>query len=199
MKKYFICLLSSLVLFLCVSYFVGQYPSQSTQERLRKHAAEAKEYCLRNHLSMDYCFLVDFDVHFGRNRFFVWDFHRNKLVYSTICAHGRGGNSSLLSADFSNAHGSHCSSVGRYKVGVSRTMFNHTQIPCLELWGMDPTCSNAHARGILIHPSVAQIPTWPLPMLHRTLGCFGVSLRGFNKLKQFKEQTNQPVLLWAYN
>ena len=116
MKKYFICLLSSLVLFLCVSYFVGQYPSQSTQERLRKHAAETKEYCLRNHLSMDYCFLVDFDVHSGRNRFFVWDFHRNKVVYSTICAHGRGGNSSLLSADFSNAHGSHCSSVGRYKV-----------------------------------------------------------------------------------
>ena len=47
MKKYFICLLSSLVLFLCVSYFVGQYPSQSTQERLREHAAEASLNLLR--------------------------------------------------------------------------------------------------------------------------------------------------------
>lgn len=199
MKKIVYFLLFAIILFPCIAFFAGQYQSKFTRERLREHAAEAKVYCERNHLSTDYCFLVDFDVHSGRNRFFVWDFHRDKVVYSCICAHGMGGNSSLLSADFSNAIGSHCSSIGRYKVGGVRTMFNHKKIPCLEVWGLDPSCSNAHARGILIHPSVAQIPTWPLPMLHRTLGCFGVSLRGFNKLMQYKYRTNQPILLWAYN
>ncbi|MCR5504635.1 MAG: murein L,D-transpeptidase catalytic domain family protein [Elusimicrobiaceae bacterium] len=120
------------------------------------------------------------------------------MVYSTICAHGCGGNSTLMQVDFSNKPGSNCSSIGRYRLGIVRTMYNHKKIPCIEVSGLDSTCSNAHDRGILIHPSIAQFSTWPVPMFHRTKGCFGLSWRGFKKIKQFKSQTSKPILLWAY-
>ena len=177
---------------------MGHYQSPSTRERIRSHAKDALTYSKQHNFSTDYCFLVDFDIHSGKERFFVWDFNQDKVIYSTICAHGHGGNSTLTQADFSNERGSNCSSLGHYKVGGLRTMNNHKNVPCLEVHGLDSTNSNAHGRGILIHPSVAQFATWPVPMFHRTEGCFGLSWRGFQTIKQFMSQTSQPILLWAY-
>ena len=81
---------------------------------------------------------------------------------------------------------------------VARRMNSHSNMYCIEVDGLDPTYSNAHRRAILIHPSAWQFATYPIPVMWRTAGCFGTSLRAFRKLDEYKNMSNKPMLLWAY-
>jgi hypothetical protein len=93
MKKIFWLISIMILSVLIIWQFVANSISAETKQRAREYAAKAKVYCQQNGLRTDYCFLVDFDVHSGKNRFFVWDFEKEKIVYATICVHGRGGGS----------------------------------------------------------------------------------------------------------
>lgn len=197
MKK----ILSFFLVFLvsvAVWQIVANQISKETKQRAKDYAAKAKLYCKQNGYRTDYCFLVDFDVHSGKNRFFVWDFTKGKIVYSTICVHGHGGGSTYEKPVLSNKPGSKCSSEGKYRVGRKRMMNSHPNTPCFELDGLDPTCSNARNRAILIHPTAWQFATYPLPVMWRTAGCFGTSWIGFKKISNYKNMSNNPMLLWAY-
>ena len=77
-----------------------------------------KAYCDKNGCNTNYCFLVDFSIHSGKRRFFVWDFKGDSVKYASLCAHGYGKNSTLSKPVFSNVEGSYCSSLGKYKVGI---------------------------------------------------------------------------------
>lgn len=193
-------LLSFLILAIAVAamFVVGNINTPSTKSRAKEHAESALEYCKTHGLRTDYCILVDFDVHSGKNRFFVWDFNKKKIVYSTICEHGRGGKSTHRTPDFSNISGSKCTSLGKYHVLNKRHMYKYPSVPCYVLKGVDSTNSNAMARGILIHPDVSQIPTYPFPLHWRTEGCFGLSIRGFDVVDDYKKMSSKPMLLWAY-
>lgn len=196
-KKLIMLFLIAIVIVVGV-FVAGNINAPSTNARAREHAEAALEYCKANGLRTDYCILVDFDVHSGKNRFFVWDFTKHRIVYSTICEHGRGGKSTHRTPEFSNKCGSKCTSLGKYHVLNKRHMYNHPSVPCYVLKGVDSTNSNAMARGILIHPSVNQIPTFPFPLHWRTEGCFGLSLRGFDIVDEYKQMSSKPMLLWAY-
>jgi len=198
MKNIIIRTLVILVAIIAVIFIAGNINAPSTNRAAREHAEEALKYCKANGLRTDYCILVDFGVHPGKNRFFVWDFKKQEIVYSTICEHGRGGASTHVKPEFSNKKGSNCTSLGMYLVLNKRHMYNHKSVPCYELRGMDSTNSNAMSRGILIHPSVSQIPTFPFPLPWRTEGCYGLSIRGFQKVTEYKQMSSKPMLLWAY-
>jgi hypothetical protein len=71
-------------------------------------------------------------------------------------------------------------------------------MPYYALYGMEPTCSNARPRGILIHPNVWQFATYPLPAMWFTEGCFGLSWLGFYKIENYIKMSKKPILLWAY-
>lgn len=198
MKKKILFTIIGLVSLLLLMFIAGNINAPSTNLQAKEHAEAALKYCKANGLRTDYCILVDFGVHSGKNRFFIWDFNKQEIVYSTICEHGKGGKSTHMKPEFSNKRGSNCSSLGKYYVMNRRHMYNDPSVPCYVLKGMDTTNSNATSRGILIHPSVAQTPTFPFPLPWRTEGCFGISLRGFEKVKYYKEMSNKPMLLWAY-
>ena len=89
------------------------------EQRLREKAQAGKAYCDKNGYNTNYCFLVDFSIHSGKRRFFVWDFKGDSVKYASLCAHGYGKNSTVSKPVFSNVEGSYCSSLGKYKVGVS--------------------------------------------------------------------------------
>lgn len=198
MKRIFRLTLVAIVV-ACASMFItGSIILPSTNARAKEHAESALEYCKANGLRTDYCILVDFDVHPGKNRFFIWDFNKRRIVYSTICEHGRGGNSTHMTPEFSNRNGSNCTSLGKYHIMNSRHMHNHPMVPCYVLKGVDSSNRNAMARGILIHPSVSQTPMFPFPLQWRTEGCFGLSLRGFDIVDDYKKMSTKPMLLWAY-
>ncbi|MCR5504636.1 MAG: murein L,D-transpeptidase catalytic domain family protein [Elusimicrobiaceae bacterium] len=78
MKRIVVFIFLALSFLLLLGALMGHFQSRSTRERLRIHAEEALAYCKYNHLSTDYCFLVDFDIHSGKERFFVWDFNQKK-------------------------------------------------------------------------------------------------------------------------
>lgn len=198
MKKKILLFILSLVGVLLLMFIAGNINAPSTNSQAREHAEAALKYCEANGLRTDYCILVDFGVHPGKNRFFIWDFNKQEIVYSTVCAHGRGGKSTHMKPDFSNEKNSNCSSLGKYHVLNRRHMYNNPSVPCFVLKGVEATNSNATARGLLIHPSVNQVPTFPFPLSWRTEGCFGISLRGFEKVNHYKELSNKPMLLWAY-
>ena len=198
MKKNILLALAIIIASIGLMYVAGSTNLPSTNRNAQKLANAALTYCKAHGLRTDYCILVDFDVHPGKDRFFIWDFDKQKIVYSTICEHGRGGNSTHRNAEFSNRIGSNCTSLGKYQVLHKRDMYRHKEVPCYVLRGLDPTNSNAMSRGILIHPSVCQTPTFPFPLPWRTEGCFGLSLMGFNKVTHYKELSTKPMLLWAY-
>lgn len=198
MKKKIVFTIIGLVSLLLLMFIAGNINAPSTNLQAKEHAEAALKYCKANGLRTDYCILVDFSVYPGKNRFFIWDFNKQDIVYSTICEHGRGGKSTLLKPEFSNRPGSKCSSLGKYQIMNDSHMNSHPNIPCYILKGVDATNNNAFRRYIYIHPDVSQITTFPFPLPWMTEGCFGIPYRGFDKVKHYRKMSNKPMLLWAY-
>ena len=154
---------------------------------LKDKADTLKSYCHEHGYNTDYGVLVDLGRFSLQKRLYVYDFNKNKVVMKSLSGHGSGGDSTILRADFSNAHGSHCSSLGHYKIGRHRYMYNRKGVPAFELFGLDKTNSNALARGILIHPAVGPL-SW---------GCVTLPVVRYHQLSELlKTQTN--MIMWVY-
>ena len=154
---------------------------------LQDKADALKTHCREHGYNTDYGILVDFGRFSLQKRLYVYDFNKNKVVMKSLAGHGSGGNSTLLRPDFSNDHGSHCTSLGHYKIGRHRYMYNRPSVPAFELLGLDKTNSNALNRGILIHPSVGPL-SW---------GCVTLPVIRYHQLSEFlKTHTN--MIMWVY-
>ena len=172
---------------LCLMLLVAFLVSNMKPTDIKAKTEELKAYCARNGYNTDYAILVDYGRTSLQRRIFVYDFRQDKIVISSLAGHGAGGRSTVLRADFSNAHGSHCSSLGHYKVGRNRMMYNRPSVPAFELIGLDKTNSNVHERGILIHPSA-----WPL-----SWGCVTMPVHRYHHLSEFLK-TQRNVIMWVY-
>ena len=176
---------ASFVLALSASAFViyNQKPKD-----LRERANQLKIYCLEHGYNADYGILVDYSRSSVQRRLYVYDFNKNEVVMSALAGHGSGGKSTIFLADFSNTHGSYCSSLGHYRIGRHRHMYNRPAVPAIELAGLDNTNSNAMARGILIHPSA-----WPL-----SWGCVTLPLDRYHQLSEILSSLPKNVIMWVY-
>lgn len=150
-------------------------------------AQELKAYCIDNGYNADYGILVDYGRHSFQKRLFVYDFNNEKVILKSLCAHGSGGESTVFRGDFSNNPGSHCSSLGHYRVGKNRNMYRRP-VPAFEVHGLDKSNSNALSRGILIHPTIGPL----------TLGCFGMPVFRYHALSDWLKTMPQDIVLWAY-
>jgi len=150
-------------------------------------ADELKAYCQEHGYNADYAILVDFGRFSLQKRLYVYDFNKGKVIMNSLAGHGSGGNSTIFRPDFSNAHGSHCSSLGHYKIVRERHMYNRPAVPAFELDGLDKTNSNALARGILIHPSVGPL-SW---------GCVTLPVARYHQLSEFLK-TQRNLIMWVY-
>ena len=157
---------------------------------------ELYSYCKENKLNTDYCILVDFSRYSGVNRFYIYSFKENKILYKSLCANGRGKENNIFNSTFSNEEGSNYSSLGRYKVGSLRKTSNKFLGKGFTVYGLDSTNSNALKRGILIHHGNPPFELYPLPAIPVSRGCFAVS---DDMMKHISEiQSNKPLLLYAY-
>ena len=154
---------------------------------LQDKANALKSYCQEHGYNTDYAVLVDFGRFSLQKRLYVYDLNKNEVVIKSLAGHGSGGNSTLLRPDFSNAHGSHCSSLGHYKIGRNRYMYNRKGVPAFELEGLDKTNSNALPRGILIHPSAGPL-SW---------GCVTLPVVRYHQLSEFLK-TQRNMIMWVY-
>lgn len=168
---------------------------------LRLKADTAKQYCKSKGFSEAYCILVNFNIHSGRQRFFVWDFEKDTVSFTSLCAHGVGRESTQEKPVYSNDEGSYCSSLGRYKIGVSSYSQYGIHIH-YKLHGLDPTNSNAFKRIVVLH-SHQPIPDrniYPhhLPMGF-SLGCPVISDAAMRKVDALLKESKKTVLLWIYD
>lgn len=173
----------SIISLIAIAFVLCNFRPVDIQDK----ANALKAYCQEHGYNTDYGILVDYGRFSLHKRLFVYDFNENKVIMNSLAGHGSGGSSTLLRPDFSNAHGSHCSSLGHYKIVRERHMYNRPAVPAFELDGLDKTNSNALARGILIHPSVGPL-SW---------GCVTLPVARYHQLSEFLK-TQRNVIMWVY-
>lgn len=148
--------------------------------------------------------MLDFKIHSGKKRFFVWDFEKDTIKYSSLCSHGYGNRenrSTYTNIKFSNVPGSLCSSLGRYKVGI-RSYSQWGINVHYKLHGLEKTNNNAFARIVVLH-SHNPVPEEEIYPEHLPLGysqgCPVISNEVLRKIDELmKSGIKKPVLLWAY-
>lgn len=185
----------------CLPGCVAQ-PNSTTLQSLKLKADSALVFCRSKGYNTDYCFLIDFKIHSGKKRLFIWDFKGDSILLSSLCAHGYGKESTATQPVYSNVEGSYCSSLGKYKVGI-RSYSKWGINVHYKLHGLEKTNSNAYKRTIVLH-SYEHVPekeTYPIHLpLGMSQGCPVISnetMRRIDKLLKEKK-SEKPLLLWIY-
>ena len=172
--------------------------------KTKQKAKEALVYCQTNKFNTDFCILIDMRVHSGLKRFFVWDFNKDSITHSFLVSHGCGSNPwatdyTKENPVFSNEDGSHCSSLGKYKIG-QRAYSNWGVHIKYVLHGLDITNSNALARYIVFH-SWEETPNEEIypDGTPEGWGCPTLSNENFQLIDPILQKAEKPVLMWIYN
>lgn len=173
---------------------------QASFDRLKAKADTAKAYCKQKGFNTKHCFLVDFSIHSGKNRFFVWDFEGDTIKYESLCCHGYGMKSTQSKPVFSNVEGSYCSSLGKYKMGI-RSYSNWGINVHYKMHGLDKTNSNAFKRWVVLH-SHTPVPDNEIYPQHLPLGwsqgCPVISNEVMEKCDKLLKESKKPIFLWIY-
>lgn len=167
-----------------------------------KNHKEALAYCIEHKFNTDYYFLLDYSIHPGKNRFFIYDFNLGKIINSQLVAHGscdvfeENPNKDLI-AKFSNQNESHCSSKGKYEV-EDRAYSSWGINTKYWLNGLEKTNYNAKDRVIVLHSWEGVPDTEVFPQtIALSWGCPTVSNQFMRHLdSKIKATTNQSILLW---
>lgn len=91
--------------------------------------------------------IIDFSQPSSVKRLAIIDLEEEEILYNEYVSHG-SGSGGLKSKDFSNINGSHQSSLGQYKTGVT---YQGKHGLSLKLIGKEKSNSNAESRYIVFH------------------------------------------------
>lgn len=172
-------------------------------ELLKAKAIQAKGFCEKKKMNLSFCLLTNMKVHSGKVRFYVWDFEQDKAIDSGLVSHGCGNapwgvSTTKEKATFSNLDGSHCSSLGKYKIGERGHSDWGINIKYL-LYGLEGSNNNALKRYIVLHSweKVTDQATYPEGTVE-SWGCPAVSNAFMKRLDERLKQEKKPVLLWMF-
>ena len=196
MKKLSLYILALLVFQMLLS---AVFPIK-TQQELNK---EALGYCKSNGMNTDFYVLIDMRIHSGKNRLFMINPGTNEVLAKGLCSHGCcdsawADDQSRSNPVFSNESGSHCTSLGKYKVG-KRGWSNWGINVNYKLHGLEESNSNAYERQIVLH-SWSDIPDYELYPLGTPegWGCPAVSDNVMRQIDAKLKASVKPVLMWVY-
>ena len=199
-------ILLGLLLGICFLFIATNLLINSTTRGCKSINYDAlKVYTQQHKLSEKYAIVVDFNMPSGRHRFFVCDLKEQRIIASSLCAHGAGGGSTPTNPVFSNEVESNCSSLGHYKIMGEHKM-NTSGLISFRLKGLDASNSNAERRGILIHSaklvSKFRYGIYPfhLPLNKRiSSGCFAVDIDMMDVIQELVKKESKPILLFVYS
>ena len=170
---------------------------------IQPKALKAKSFCKANGLNTNICILIDMGLHSGKNRLFVYDLKKDSIISSALCSHGCCNNewsadSSKTTPKFNNIPESHCSSLGKYKIG-KRGYSNWGINVNYRLHGLEYTNNNAYSRAIVLHSweMIAENETFP-EGTPEGWGCPAVSNQQMRKLDSLLKKEEKPLLMWIY-
>lgn len=147
-----------------------------------------------------YAFLVDFSIHSGRKRMFLYNFNTGKIEKSFMVAHGEGcGEENGSPRSFSNIPNSLCSSEGIAVIGdrdYSQYGIN------IKYWleGLDNSNNNMRKRVVVIHSwkGIPDFSIYPFKII-QSQGCFTVSNNALSYIDNFiSQQENKKILIYAF-
>lgn len=188
--------------------FVSELNSVPQNQRIsflktKEKAQSALAYNKKFDFNERFCILIDMSIHSGLKRFVVWNFKKDTIVYSFLVGHGCCDNSwnddeSAAKAKFSNEDGSHCSSLGKYKIGERARSDWGVNIKYV-LNGLDKTNSNAQKRFIVFHSweVVSDEEIYP-DGTPEGWGCPTISNNSFLLIDKILQKSEKPVLMWIY-
>jgi hypothetical protein len=172
-------------------------------ESTKIKAKEALQFCKAENFNQDFCILIDMSLHSGVKRCIVWDFKKNKISNRFLVGHGCGDNPwnndfSKGNPKFSNSDGSHCSSLGKYKIGKRAHSDWGVNIKYF-LHGLESTNSNAFKRFIVFHSweVVSDEEVYPNGT-PEGWGCPTISNNSFKIIDPVLKSSVKPVLMWIY-
>ncbi|PKQ61970.1 peptidase [Labilibaculum filiforme] len=176
---------------------------ESSKYYTKTKADAAYQYCRKNGFSTEFCLLVDMSIHSGKNRLFIYDFKKDSIVDKGLCAHGCGVNKwgteeTKTNPKFSNVDNSHCTSVGKYKIG-KRGYSNWGININYKLHGLEDSNDNAYSRIIVLHAwdMVSEEEIFPVGT-PEGWGCPAVSNGLMRNIDSLLKNSSKPVLLWVY-
>jgi hypothetical protein len=171
--------------------------------KLARKAADALAYARANKLGTEYAILIDMSLHSGVKRFFLWDFEKKNVAHAALVGHGCcnkpwSRTDSRELAGFSNVEGSHCSSLGKYKLGARLHSDWGIGIK-YEMHGLEESNSNALSRFIVFHgwDVVPDEEVWP-EGTPEGWGCPTVSNASMRLVDSILQTSKKPVLMWIY-
>jgi hypothetical protein len=146
-------------------------------------------------------FIIDYGIHSGKKRAFLANPSKQVVLDSFLVSHGCGSKTwgadhSRDNPQFSNAPESHCSSLGKYKIGKRAYSDWGTHVKYL-LHGLDSTNNNALRRTIVLHGwgDVPDTEVYPSGT-PEGWGCPAVSEKAMNRIDSFLQSRKKPVLMW---
>lgn len=177
--------------------------SNSTEDKTHQKAKEAKTFVAAKNMSTDIAVLIDMGIHSGLERFFIYDLKNEQIVEKAMVSHGCcdqpwGEDYSKENPIFSNVPDSHCSSLGKFKIGKRGWSNWGIHVKYL-MHGLEASNSNALDRIIVLHSweMVSDEEIYPNGT-PEGWGCPAVSNSFMRTLDMYLQSANQPVLMWIY-
>lgn len=165
---------------------------------------QAKQFCIKNKLDTNIFLFVDMSIHSGKYRAFLYQSSTDSVLVQGLCSHGCCENywaedNSKTNPVFSNISGSHCSSLGKYKIGT-RGYSNWGININYKLHGLETSNNNAYRRTIVLHSweQVSETECYPNGT-PEGWGCPAFANSTFRKIDKYLKSAKQPVLLWIYH
>jgi hypothetical protein len=169
--------------------------TKAEQEEVLAKAKSIEKFATLNGYSQHYAFLLDFKIPSYQKRFFVVDLQNDSILYTGLVAHGSGSTRDT-GMYFSNVQHSHCSSLGRYKIG--NAYFGKFGL-AYKLHGLDKTNNNAYKRNVVLHAhDCVGDEEDPAYWLCESQGCPTVSPNFLKQLDTIIKSEVKPVLLEVY-
>ena len=167
-------------------------------------ATEALDYCKQKNMNQEFCILIDLGTHSGRKRFFVYDFAKKEIIHRFLVSHGCcnsiwGQDFTKDKTEFSNVDNSHCSSIGKFKIG-ERGYSNWGINVKFVMHGLETTNNNALKRVIVFHSweKIADEEVYPNGT-PEGWGCPAISNASFKIIDPLLKSAKNPVLMWIYD
>ena len=163
--------------------------------QLQLKAKEARTFVLKNSFNTQFCFLIDMSLPSGHNRFFVYDLKRDSIWQSGLVTHGNCNQQWLEGRKFGNDVGCGCTSLGKYRVGLS---YMGRFGLAFKLYGLEGTNANAFARYVVLHSHSCVPASETADDICQSNGCPTVSPTFLHYLEPLIKSSRKPVLLWIW-
>ncbi len=158
--------------------------------------SKIKQFLKGKNYNQKIAVFINFKIHSGKYRYFVYDLKNDKILQKAIVAHGDGSvtkNSPELR--FSNVEGSHQSSLGKYEI---RESYSGKFGKAYRLDGLDETNSNARPRAIVLHSYYCIPDKESEDPACLSFGCPMLSKNAFNTTARYIDESRLPIILYAF-